>query len=377
MAEKPSSERKKFKDWFDQAAVLAWVEQVTAVYPEFNGSRFEQLASDGLETLEFKARILQFTRALAETLPSDKAKALQILRESLPRERPGCDNSTDGWLQWPLGEFVAEYGQDHFQESWETMVELTQCFTAEFAIRPFMERFQEQTISQLKGLTGHPNPHVRRWCSEGTRPRLPWGSVLQELVRDPTPIWPLLEALKDDPELYVRRSVANNLNDIAKDHPELVVERCRQWKVSSNPERDWVIKHALRTLVKNAHPGALELLGFGKPSLKKPKLEVSPKSIGLGEYVVLKTFLTNSLQRQQKIQLDYVVHYIRQKGAISEKVFKWKTLTLKGSERVELVKKHAMKATTIRALYAGMHKVEIQVNGRRLAAAEFEFRGEA
>ena len=146
------------------------------------------------------------------------------------------------------------------------MIELTQRFSSEYAVRPFVERYPEATFKRLLALTDDPSPHVRRWCSEGTRPRLPWGAKLHHLVADPSPIWPILEALKDDDELYVRRSVANNLNDIGKDHAALVVERCQAWLEDGNAQRDWTVKHGLRSLVKDGDPGALAVMGYGPPS---------------------------------------------------------------------------------------------------------------
>ena len=160
------------------------------------------------------------------------------------------------------------------------MYALTQRFTAEYAVRPFVEHYPEESVSILYDLVGDESPHVRRWCSEAVRPRLPWGKVLKALVEDPEPILPILEALIDDPELYVRRSVANNLNDISKDHPELVVDLCEEWYDESNEERMWVVRHALRGLIKAAHRGALGLLGFPPPPEElRARLEVEPSEV--------------------------------------------------------------------------------------------------
>lgn len=243
-------ERKAFKDWFDKAAARVLAGQVAGAMPSFDQEQFIRLASRNLKALEFAGRVRQFSDALAATLPKPIPKALAVLTESLPPPLPDCEAVTDGWLQWPLGQFIADHGLEYFDASMEAMMELTQRFSSEYAIRPFVERYPEATFDRLLALTDDPNPHVRRWCSEGTRPRLPWGKKLQGLVADPTPIWPILEALKDDGELYVRRSVANNLNDIAKDHAPLVVQRCMAWSEDSNERRDWAIKHGLRSLIK-------------------------------------------------------------------------------------------------------------------------------
>lgn len=368
-----SEQRKKFKDWFDREAALAWVQQVQSVYPQFDGKIFERAACQSLDDLEFAARVQQFSDALAETLPSERSEAIDILRRSLPGLLPDCESPTDGWLQWPLGQFIADHGLEHYEVSMQAMMELTQRFTSEFAVRPFLESYPERVFQDFQVLCQHPNSHVRRWCSEGSRPRLPWGVVLKDLVRDPLPIFPILEALKDDPELYVRRSVANNLNDISKDHPELVVELCEKWSLDSNPLRDWLIKHALRGLVKDANPVALKILGFHAPQNLEVQLSLSPSQIRLNESLELQLRLKNRGKMVQKLQVDYVVHYVRLKDKISEKVFKWKTLEIDGDSALELSKKHFMKSTTIRALYPGSHRVEVQINGCRLAEASFDF----
>ena len=369
-----AEEKKKFKDWFDRAAGLAWVVQIRKVYPEFDGERFARLASRGLKKLEFKGRVQQFSEALAQTLPKSTREALNILRKSLPEPLPDCDSPTDGWLQWPMGEFIAENGLDEYEASLDAMVALTQRFSSEFAVRPFLVKYPDRMLSDLLKLVDHPSPHVRRWCSEGCRPRLPWGMVLKDLVKDPSPVIPILEALKDDSNLYVRRSVANNLNDIAKDHPDLVVELCKKWSRASTPDRDWLIKHALRSLVKSAHPGALAVLGFSPPKKLELDFSLSPPTIALGESVVLTLRLRNCSKLSQRLQVDYVVHYVRKKQKTSEKVFKWKSLELGPGVTVTLDKKHAMKSTTIRALYPGSHRIEVQINGLRMAEAGFEFR---
>lgn len=367
-------ERKAFKDWFDRSAAARLAAQVTEVMPSFDGSRFVRLATGNLKQLEFAARVRQFSDALRQTLPDSVPDALKILRECLPELLPDCENVTDGWLQWPVGQFIADHGLDHFDESMATMIELTQRFSSEFAVRPFVDQQAGETFARLLELTDHPSEHVRRWCSEGVRSRLPWGMKLRALVADPSPIWPILEKLKDDPEIYVRRSVANNLNDIAKDHPDLVVARLRKWKKRSNANRDWLIRHALRSLIKDGHSGALELVGFGPPEKLIAKLSIKPSKIRVGEHVDLAAEISSTAGKSQRLAVDYAVHYVRKAGGTTAKVFKWTTLELPGRGSVSLSKKHPMKKTTIRALYPGAHKVEIQINGTRFAASCFELK---
>jgi 3-methyladenine DNA glycosylase AlkC len=370
-----AQEKKAFKDWFDKQAASALAEQFQRAWPPFDKKVFLKSATAGLETLEFQARVRQFSQSLRLVLPDDLKETLRILEQSLPPRRQSCEETTAGWLQWPLGQFIADYGLDQFHQSMETMVELTQCFTAEFAVRPFVENYPEQTFARLGELTVHPNPHVRRWCSEGTRPRLPWGKKLVNLTSDPTPIWPILEALKDDPELYVRRSVANNLNDISKDHPDAVVELCLRWKQDAGIERSRLIRHALRTLLKDGHQGALRVLGYETPRDLSVSLEIEPKIVKLGDQVGLTVTILNGHGSAQKLMLDYLVDYPRKNGKRSSKVFKWTTLEPEPGQKITSAKNHPMKKTTVRQLYPGVHGVAVQVNGVVKAQGEFEFRG--
>lgn len=362
-----------FKDYFDRAAARALGNQVSAVDPAFDADAFVRAATRGLTKLEFADRVRNFSDALAAQLPGSPA-SLETLTRSLPDPLPDADSVTDGFLQWPIGQYIADHGLDHYDASMVAMIELTQRFSSEFAVRPFVEQHPDETFARLLELCRHPSLHVRRWCSEGTRPRLPWGKKLRALVADPSPIWPILEALKDDPELYVRRSVANNLNDIAKDHPALVVQRCRAWSRKRTPERAALTAHALRTLIKAGDPDALDVVGFGPATDITAKLSVSPRRIAIGESVTLTAKIVNGARAPQRMLIDFAVHYVRQKNASSAKVFKWTKRELSRGETLELSKSLSMRTTTIRALYPGKHVVELQINGARVAQTSFTLR---
>jgi len=344
------------------------------VYAEFDTHQFVRQATQGLEALEFHARVKHFSDALEACLPP-VPEALKIIVKSLPEPLPDCESVTEGWLMWPLGKFIDEYGLGHYEESMKAMKELTMRLTAEFPVRAFIEQDPERCMGDLLALSTHPNPHVRRWCSEGCRPRLPWGRQLHYLVSDPSLIWPILENLKDDPELYVRRSVANNLNDISKDHPKEVVKRCGKWLEQATVERQWIVKHGLRTLLKQGDASALRLLGFRAPRQIQATLKLEPSQVQLGESVDMQVELKNTGKKSQLLMLDYVIHYLRQNGQPSAKVFKWKIVTLEKDEHVTISKKHPMKKTSVRVLYPGVHQVEIQVNGALLASGSFRFDG--
>ena len=365
-----ASERKLFKDWFDKDAAKAMAQQIASVYPGFNAALFERRSLRGIESLEFNDRVKQFSEALHHTLPESYPLAVGILVESLPEEASAA-SITDGWLQWPLGQFIADYGTSHFKQSMKAMIELTQRFSSEFAVRPFVEQYPEQTFEYLLKNTKHRSEHVRRWCSEGVRTRLPWGSKLHNVIAAPAPVFKILDALIDDESLYVRKSVANNLNDLAKDHPQKVLKKCRAWQKKESTHRSWIIRHGLRSLIKQGDPEALALTGFSKPEKLKTQLSVTPDSIRVNQSVALQLVVENGSKHSQNLMIDYVVHYVRKNNVVNEKVFKWKTLVLEAGCSVTIDKAHPMKQTTVRALYSGVHKLEVQVNGVRSGSCEF------
>lgn len=366
------SDAKAFKDWFDRAAAKSLASQVQAVHPDFNAKRFVADASRGLDALEMMDRVRQFSAALRRHLPQEIPDALDTLTRSLPPALPNCDAVTDGWLQWPVGQFIADYGTEHFDAAMPAMYALTQRFSSEFAVRPFVERYPARVFAQFAQWTGDASPHVRRWCSEGVRPRLPWGARLHALIDDPSPILPLLEALKDDEELYVRRSVANTLNDIAKDHPQRVLTVLESWREGATPARDWVIKHAARSLLKQGDARALALLGFAKPKSLDGQLTIAPKRIAIGDAVDLTLELASRSRKAQPLMIDFVVHYPLANGQAGPKVFKWTEKEIPAGGRLRLSKRLSMRPTTTRVLRPGLHLVELQVNGLRLAKASFQ-----
>lgn len=367
------AESKAFKKWFDRDAAKQLGAQVRGAWSGFDAAAFERKATRGLTKLEFNARVQQFAGALAAGLPDDVPHALDILTKSLPPVLPDCESPTDGFLQWPVGHFIATHGVPHFEPSMIAMTELTQRFSSEFAVRPFVEHEPERTFERLRSLCDHPSPHVRRWCSEGVRSRLPWGKKLAALVEDPTPIWPILKALEDDDELYVRRSVANNLGDIAKDHPEVAVKWARACAKRGGEKRAWLVKHGLRALIKDGHQGALAVIGYRPTKDVSATLSATPKQISIGGAVELTATLSTTATRGRELLVDYVVHYVR-KTKTSGKTFKWTTTRLPARGALELTKRHPMRPTTIRALYPGRHRVELQVNGVVLAETSFSLR---
>ena len=206
------------------------------------------------------------------------------------------------------------------------------------------------------------------------RTRLRWGKKLHQLIADPKPVLPILEALKDDPELYVRRSVANNLNDLSKDHPGLVIVRCGEWYRDEKPQRVTLVKQALRGLIKAGDPAALTVVGFAPPENIHVMFTVSAPEISIGEAIELTAKITSQAAKTQPLLVDYIVHFVRKNDKQGVKVFKWKALELDPGDNVIITKKHAFKPTTVRALYPGTHRLELQINGVLLASTAVELR---
>lgn len=262
------------KELLGAEAVDCLAHNLSSVYPQLAQEEFRRAALVGLEPLGILERGQHLARALRQALPEPYAAAIEILLASLtPALSRTDDLGLAGFFYLPHVCFVAEFGQestesrhgDSFEVSMQAQYELTKRFSAEFSIRPFLLRQQERTLARLLEWTSDPDPHVRRLCSEGTRPRLPWATRLPAFIADPGPVMPILEALKDDPDLYVRRSVANHLGDIAKNHPQCVFEICQCWLLTASKERRWLIRHALRHPAKKGDPIALRIRAAARP----------------------------------------------------------------------------------------------------------------
>lgn len=346
---------------------------IAGVYPGFDRQAFLRDALDGYEALELMPRGRHLARTLRRHLPASYPKAIKILLASI--EPPGTPRGADlgTFLYLPHTFFVAAYGLDHLEISLQAQYELTQRFTAEFSIRPFLERHPEATLARLRLWATDPSEHVRRLVSEGTRPRLPWAPRLRDFQRDPGPVLALLELLKDDPALYVRRSVANNLNDIGKDHPELLAQVARRWLKDATPERAWVVRHALRSAVKRGEAGALAVLGFGAAAqVEVSQVRFSPQRAAMGGAVDLTFTLTHTAAKKQRVLVDFQVHFVKANGKASPKVFKLKTVELAPGEEVVLSKRISLAQMSTRRLYAGQHRVEVLLNGEARPLGSFQ-----
>ena len=374
-----------FKHLINAHTVAHAARHITSVWPGFDHRRFVTIATANLDGLAFKARAMQWADALEQCLPTEFDAAAGVIEASLAPalamddkgEPIGLanalgDKGLSGWALWGTAEFVARRGMQDVPRALLCLHAITQRFTAEFAIRPFIARHPEQVYPVLTQWTQDPSAHVRRLVSEGARPRLPWGLRLQALVADPSPSWPLVRALQDDTSAYVRRSVANHLNDIAKDHPDQVAQWVTRHLQGASASRRALLKHASRSLVKQGHPPTLAAWGLGSGFQGQADFKLSSDHARIGESLTLQTMLRSTSDQAQQLVIDYAVHHVRANGSTSPKVFKGWTLTLGPGEQRQLEKRHSLRPVTTRQLYPGHHRVGLHINGQEVASTVFD-----
>jgi 3-methyladenine DNA glycosylase AlkC len=368
-----------FKNLFNQQIIHGVAENFLNHWSAFDASGFVSAACDNLDALELKARSEQITRAMIEYLPADFEQAGEIMLASLkiPLDDNVFAESVDadgvaGWAVMPMTHYVGLRGHDYFDLSMQLLKQMTKCSSSEFGIRFFLLESPVKTLSVLKSWTGDHNQHVRRLVSEGSRPRLPWAMRLPAFVQDPAPVVELLENLKDDDSEYVRRSVANNLNDIAKDHPDLVADIVARWMQGASPDRKKLIRHACRTLVKNGHKKTLQILGYSPPEIGSVNIEVLTPEVKFGNFLQFRLTISSDSEQEQALMIDYIIHHQKANGSTSPKVFKWKNTTLMAKKKLVSVRKHAFKKITTRVYYPGLHSLEVVINGISMGQSDFE-----
>jgi len=362
-----TADRPLLKDLIDVPSVTALAAGVATVQPDIDaGTIVEQVFDGEWPHRELKQRIRHVAVVLRRYLPPEYPLALAVLR------RAASEVGALGFTAMAFNDFVEEYGIEDPKISLMALEQFTTVVSAEFAVRPFIERYPDLLFAQLLTWTRHEDWRVRRLASEGSRPRLPWGMGLPSLQHDPSPILPVLTSLRHDPSEDVRRSVANSLNDISKDHPEVVVDVLASWQDGSS-QTDALTKHALRTLLKKGHPGALGVLGFSsEPAVIIRNAKVEPPSVRIGGSVHLSFELVASGPDPQQLMIDYSVEYQNVSGSGSRKVFKGKVVELAGGEHATVRRKISLKPMSTRAILPGPHAVEIQVNGRVLERFGFD-----
>lgn len=368
-----------FKNCFNKKIIRGMAKHFEKQWAAFDVRTFVSAASKDLEMLGLKERSEQITKAMVEYLPDDFSKAGEIMFASLsPVTGEDISDATvdadgiAGWAIMPMADYVGMQGSGHFDLSMLLLKEMTKRFSSEFGIRFFLLKAPEKTVTALSKWLKDEDRHVRRLISEGTRPRLPWAMRLPGFIDDPAPVISLLEKLKDDDDAYVRRSVANNLNDIAKDHPELVAGIAKRWMQGASKEREQLLRHACRSLIKAGHKKTLSVFGYGLPKLGPVVLRLLNPGVIFGCALQFELQLSSNSRRNQSLLIDYVVHHQKANGSTLPKVFKWRTATLQSNTSLVINKKHNIKPITTRVYYPGLHKLEVMVNGTSVALVEFQ-----
>lgn len=339
--------------------------------PNFDDIRFIHAVFDtDWPELELKQRTRKVTLALHHVLPKDFNKAAQCLVHIAKAYlKTKYDKPIYPLIFLP--DYVEVYGLDNFDRSMDALEQITQLISAEFAIRPFIVKYPKKAMLKMEQWSKHNNHHVRRLSSEGCRPRLPWAMGLPAFKQNPSPILPILENLKKDKSEYVRRSVANNLNDIAKDHPEIVLKIAKQWKDVS-PETNWILKHGSRTLLKQGRAEALDFHGFN-PNLKTQvaALKINSKKIKIDQVGEFSFNVSNQEKKKAQLRIEYAITFLTSTGKFSRKIFKVSEKEFLPEEEKIFIRKQRFTDFTTRKHFPGKHKLEVIVNGRCKTSLDF------
>ncbi|MFT5725321.1 MAG: 3-methyladenine DNA glycosylase AlkC [Bacteroidia bacterium] len=340
--------------------------------PDLNLEGFKQsIFTSDFEGFELKQRMTHSSTVLRQYLSADfNIACTQISRTIKTLETMGIGENFEYMF---LPEYVATYGIDQFETAFDTLAVITSFTSSEFAVRPFIIKYPTQMVQQLLHWSKHRDPKVRRLASEGSRPRLPWAMALPAYKTDPTPILLVLENLKNDPDEVVRRSVANHLNDIAKDNPDITIRFAEAW-FGKTPETDALVKHGCRTLLKQGNDRILKLFGLGSDHLSLARFSLDQQEIKMGNRLTFHFKLENLADVVQMLRLEYAIYLLKKNGSHSKKVFKISERTLTGLQMLEVSKSHHFTPISTRVYHDGLHKVSIILNGKEFHALDFELR---
>ncbi len=378
MAEAP-----KLKDYFTEDVVRSIGDRLATHHRTFDVDRFVgrvMAPDDGepFDTLEFTARSRRIADGIEATADLDPVALMDLLVRSLPPVLDAADGSlNEGFSLWPYGEVIARHGAEHPAEGLAASYELTQRFTSEFAIRPILAHHPDALATVAQWATD-PSEHVRRLASEGTRPRLPWAQRLSLPVDE---VLAILSTLRADESAYVRKSVANHLNDLAKEHPERIIAMLADWhreaEAAGIEETQWIVRHALRNHLKAGTPAALAIFGYEEPQLEVRGLAATPASVAIGDDVEFSFVLESTATGadDQLLMVDLVMGYRKANDSVSPKVFKFRELHLETGAQQECSKRFAMVERSTRRLYPGEHSLTVRVNGQDLATTTFDLNG--
>jgi len=356
------------KNMFNHKVLHKLAVDIQAVYSQFKVDEFLQSTMDNTwGDLELKGRVNQIAINLRKYLPEDYRKAICVIDKVVMN----YGSWLDGWVGY-FPTFVEFYGQD--EENWDLSIaaleRYTQYASAEFAVRPFIINHEERMMAQMYAWAKHENEHVRRLASEGCRPQLPWAQSLPKFKKDPTPILPILEQLKTDPDMYVRKSVANNLNDISKTHPDLVAKLAKEW-YGKNDLTDWIVKHGCRTLLKKANHDVLAIFGYSDTTtIYVENFAIEATSPKIGEDITFSFKITAT--EATKVRLEYGIDYVKSNKRRNRKIFQISESSVKKDEAKHYTKNHSFADLSTRKHYPGVHSITLIVNGAEQGTLDFE-----
>ncbi len=369
-----------FKNEFSQSLVRTIGHHLQKYIADFDRSGFETEILKTLNELELKQRMQLIADQLHLVLPSDNEQRAGILLAILHPDIEAKNSDEQGICAWgtlPLTLVVGQHGLDDFENSLELLKKMSSYFSSEFAIRYFLLKDQNRALKIIKKWVKDENHHVRRLVSEGTRPRLPWAMQLPSLINDPAPILPILKSLRDDESEYVRRSVANHLNDIAKDHKDLVGEIANDCMKGANNNRQKLVRHACRSLIKQGHKNTLKAFGIEEPFIKIGSFNIKTPQVLFGENLKFDLEIISTSDKEQKLIIDYLVYFKKANGKLAAKVFKWTKFTLKPNEKKTFAKNHPIRPITTRKYYQGKQALSLRINGSDFEFEEFYLKCES
>ncbi|EQG69856.1 DNA alkylation repair enzyme family protein [Clostridioides difficile DA00142] len=351
------------KNMYNRESLYEVAVAIQSVYNSFKVDEFIKSTMDETwNNVELKARCRKISMSLGMYLPEDYKEALSILEKSV----------TGFYFAFFFPDFVEVYGQDDI--NWDLSISAlernTEYWSSEFAVRAFIIKDEERMMAQMRKWSKHKSEHVRRLASEGCRPQLPWGQAISKFKKDPTPVLPILEQLKTDTSTYVQKSVANNLNDISKTHPDLVISIAKDW-YGKNKSTNWIVKHGCRTLLKKGNRDVLAIFGYDDTtSINLQDFTLETTSISIGEDL---TFSFKILAKKAtKTRLEYGIDYVKSNGKKSRKIFKISEVSLKENEKKSYMKKHSFADVSVRKHYPGIHSIAIIINGIEKDKLDFE-----
>ncbi|MCR6718749.1 MAG: DNA alkylation repair protein [Chitinophagaceae bacterium] len=359
------------KDLYSPAFIDQFLPSAQRVIPEFDPNAFRKsVFNKEWPAMELKARMRHLAVCLHSFMPKNFSKASKLLI-ALVDELTASRMTGYGLEFMFIPDYVALYGLDDLAAANKAMERITQFSSCEFAVRPFILKYPAEMAQQMLKWSLHKDEKVRRFASEGIRPRLPWAMAIPALKKDPSPVLPILENLKNDPSAFVRKSVANNLNDISKDHPDVLLNIARKWKGNS-ANTDAIIKHASRTLLKSAHPGVLRYYGLHKnDAINVESFSIAAARVKWGGDLSFQFSVINTGKKTADVRLEYSLYFLRKNGQLSKKVFKISERKLAANEKITLIRKHSFRAITTRVYYPGQHEVAVVVNGKEFHKGSF------